>query len=199
MGRNQIAVSLLRSAVLVVLSVATWLALREPIGRAVRLVTATAIERTGGRVAYPPEPVTRAAGEVTGDKIGVVMTAMSDEGGRRTRSYGVSLMRWHVNLIVLPVLVLSLGSVTLGQRMGMLAVGIPLLIILDGWSAFLYLLLGARRTLGDEIVSSTFHANLEHALAVYVTKLLPIVVWGALYLLMRAWANRRGVVRQDSG
>jgi hypothetical protein len=199
MGSKRILIALLVAALSAVLSVGAWLALREPISRAVRLVTATAIQLSGGRVAYPPEPVTRAAGEVAGDKIGIVMTTMSDGGQRRTRSYGVSLMRWHVNVIVLPVLVMSLGSVSLGQRMAMLAIGIPLLLTLDGCSAFFYLLLGARRTLGDEIVSSTLHANLEHALAVYVTKLLPIIVWGTLYLLMMAWPVRTGAVSPDSG
>jgi len=198
MASNRILIALLVAVLSAALSVGTWLALREPISRAVRLVTATAIELSGGRVAYPPEAVTRPAGEVTGDKIGIVMTTMSEGGQRRTRSYGVSLMRWHVNVIVLPVLVMSLGSVSLGQRMAMLAIGIPLLLTLDGCSAFLYLLLGARRTLGDEIVSSTVHASLEHALAVYVTKLLPVIVWGALYLLVSAGPARTGTVSPDS-
>jgi len=198
MSWKRILLSLLVALLSGVLSIGAWLALREPIGRSVRFVTATAIQLSGRRVAYPPEPLPGVAGEAAGDKVGIVMTTMPEGGQRRTRSYGVSLMRWHVNLIVLPVLVMSLGSVTLGQRMAMLAVGIPLLIMLDGCSAFLYLLLGARRTLEDEIVSSTVHASLEHALAVYVTKLLPIMVWGALYLLTRAWLSRSGVVRPDS-
>lgn len=171
------------------LSIGGWLALREPIGRAVRGVTAAALHVSGHRAAYPRELRGSGGGADPddGDEIGIVIAAVSEPGRRRLRSYGISLMRWHVNLIVLPVLVMSLGSITLRQRLLMMALGIPTLVALDGCNAFLFLLLGARRMRGDELISSAFHGSLEHGLAVYVTKILPLVVWGLLYAIVRRW------------
>jgi hypothetical protein len=169
------------------LSIGVWLALREPIGRAVRGVTAAALQASGHRAAYPRDLRGRGDEDLRddGDEIGIVIAAEAEPGRRRLRSYGISLMRWHVNLIVLPVLVMSLGTATLRQRLLMMALGIPALVALDGCNAFLFLLLGARRMRGDELISPAFHGGLEHGLAVYVTKIIPLVVWGLLYVIVR--------------
>ncbi len=177
-----------------VLSIALWLTLREPIGRAVRGVTAAALHVSGYRAAYPRD--LRGGGRGNdpdhGDEIGIVIATVSEPGRQRRRSYGISLMRWHVNLIVLPVLVMSLGSATLRQRLLMLALGIPTLVALDGCNAFLFLLLGARRIGGDELISPALHGSLEHGLAVYVTKVLPLVVWGVFYVIVRRRGQQPG-------
>jgi hypothetical protein len=175
-----------------VVSIAAWLALRESIGRAVRGVTAAALHVSGHRAAYPRD-LRRGANDADhGDEIGIIIATVSEPGRQRRRSYGVSLMRWHVNLIVLPVLVMSLGSATLRQRLLMLALGIPTLVALDGCNAFLFLLLGARRMRGDELISPALHGSLEHGLAVYVTKVLPLVVWGVLYAMVRRPGQQPG-------
>ena len=174
------------------LSTGIWLFLREPIGHVVRGVTATVLRLTGQRPVYGTETVTRAAAELPeDDHIGVLVQSVPENGKQRTRTYVMSLMRWHVNVIVLPALAVSIGRVSAWQRAAIALMGVPLMLTLDGCLAFLYLSLAARRLRGDALISDTFHGSLEHGLAVYATKLLPIVVWALLYLVIRHTA--RGV------
>ena len=183
-----------RTLICLVLSTAVstgiWLFLREPIGHLVRGVTATVLRLTGQRPVYETETVTPAMGERSDDDhIGVLVESVPENGKQRTRTYVISLMRWHVNVIVLPALALSIGRTSACQRAAIALIGVPLMLTLDGCLAFLYLSLAARRLRGDELVSHAFHGSLEHGLAVYATKLLPIVVWALLYLAIRHTAR----------
>jgi hypothetical protein len=174
------------------LSTGVWLCLREPIGHVVRGVTATALRLTGQRPVYGIETVTRAAAELPeDDHIGVLVQSVRENGKKRTRTYVMSLMRWHVNVIVLPALAVSIGRISACQRAAIAIVGVPLILALDGCLAFLYLSLAARRIRGDMLFSHTFHGSLEHGLAVYATKILPVLVWALLYLAIRHAARGR--------
>ena len=182
--------TLVSLAVSTALSLGVWLSLREPIGHAVRGVTSMAMRLAGQRPVYPREALERVKGDLSqDDHIGITVGSIVHNGKRHTRTYVMSLMRWHVNLIILPVLAASIGRATAYQRAAIILAGAPLVLVLDGCAAFIFLSLAARRIRGDELLSHTFHSSLEHGLAVYGTKILPVLVWALLYVAVRRAAR----------
>jgi hypothetical protein len=168
-----------------VLSTGFWLLLRAPIGTAVRAVAMTLARAAGEEPVYPRKDVKRVTGKLPDDiQIGLVVGGITVQGKSGTRTYVMSLMRWHVNLIILPVLAMCIGRATLGQRLVITGSGLAVLLVADGSLTFLYLMLATRRMRDDLVVSASVHDSIEHALAVYATKMLPILVWGLTYLVV---------------
>jgi hypothetical protein len=158
----------LRVLVAVALSVPLWIACRAPISRAVGGVAALAIRAAGERPYY------RQA-----DELGIVVVP-NTKGG----AYGVKLMRWHVNLIVLPILAAAFGRLTARRRVLLCLVGLPILLLLDGGNVFLRLYLEARRLRGEALFTPGVDEALRYGLAVYGVKLLPVAVWAGLYVAL---------------
>jgi hypothetical protein len=184
---------LLRLAVSFALSLAGWAVLQEPIGRAVRGVAATVTRLAGERPIFPRDEMLRAAGE---DKrrdvhLGILVKRLPGDQRQKDRIYVMGLLRWHVNVIPLPVLAASLGRITAGQRLLICLLGVPLLLALEGCNAALFLYLVARRLRGQELVTASFHASLEHGLAVYAALILPLTVWALVYVAVRGIAASR--------
>lgn len=160
-----------------VASVVLWVHFQGPTERALRDLTATVARLSGvrpvvaGSAELPPPGLRR-------DQIAI---PFSTADGRH-QLYGIDLMRWHANLIVLPPLALTIGRLTAGQRLLILLTGVPLLLVLDAAAAFLYLVLGALRMSGNPLLSATIHGNLEYAIAVVGVKIAPVAVWATLYV-----------------
>jgi hypothetical protein len=157
--------AVLRLLIASVVVVPLWLALRTPISRAVAGV-ATVIMRAVGERPFAPLP----------DDLGIVAAGKS--GGP---AYVLKLPRWHVNLIVLPILFAAFGRLTLGQRLGLSLAGVALLLVLDGCTVFVYLHLEARRMRETPLFTAAFDSGLQYGFAVFGVKALPVAVWAALF------------------
>ena len=154
----------LRLLVAAVLVVPLWLGFRTQISRVVGGV-ATAVMRAVGERPFAPVP----------DDLGIVAA-----GKRGGPTYVVKLPRWHVNLIVLPILLAAFGRLTAAQRLRLCGIGVALLLVLDGCNGFLYLHLEARRMRELPLVTPAFDSGLQYGLAVFAVKVLPVAVWAAL-------------------
>jgi hypothetical protein len=163
--------------------VTVWLFLHAQIATALRDLT-VAIGRFAGvqlLVSGSTAPGSRQLGE---DEIGILATTTRD-GRTRVNRYVMTLTRWHANLVVFPPLALSVGRLGIASRLLLLAIGLPALFLLDAVAALAYLVLAQGRIAGTMFVAPVIHRNLAHGIAVVGLKLLPIAVWGALYLLLR--------------
>jgi hypothetical protein len=165
--------AVVRLVVTAAVVVPLWLALRGPISLAVGGVATAAIRVIGERPVSP----------VPGD-LGIVAAGKS--GGP---AYVVTLTRWHVNLIVLPILLAAFGRLTVGQRLRLAVIGVPILLILDGLNVFVYLHLEARRMRGMPLLTPAFDSGLQYGLAVFGVKVLPVAIWAAL---LASHVSRRG-------
>jgi hypothetical protein len=163
--------------------------LQEPIGRTVRAVAATVTGLAGERPIYPRDEILRTAGRAENNGphayLGILVKRLPGDGRPRHRIYVMSLLQWHVNVILLPVLAASFGRITAGQRLLICLFGVPSVLALEGCNAALFLYLAAHRLRGQELVTASFHASLPHGLAVYATRILPLAVWALLYAAVR--------------
>ncbi|HJQ85793.1 MAG TPA: hypothetical protein VKA21_17020 [Candidatus Binatia bacterium] len=166
------------------LALAVWVVFRAPLGGAVRGVTVAALRAVGERAHVSP----------ASDRVAIAVQP-AREGAPRTRIFGCSLMRWHVNLVALPILAASFGTIGARGRLLLCLLGVPLVLVLDGCSVALHLLLGAARLRGEPWLGATLDRNLDYGIAVYGAKLIPVAVWGGLYLGLAA---ARGRVRRTS-
>lgn len=178
-----------------VLSVTLWLFFHAPVAVALRDLT-VAIGRLSGVPLLVSGPVSAGRRQLREDEIGILATTIHD-GRTRVQRYVMTLTRWHANLVVLPPLALSVGRLSLARRLLMLAVGLPMLFFLDALATFAYLLLAQGRIAGTMFIAPVIHRNLAHGIAVVGLKLLPLAVWGALYLLLRQ-TERTGAVTRGS-
>jgi hypothetical protein len=160
-----------------------WLLFHAQIGGALRDLT-VAIGRPFGVPLLVRGPAPPGRRPLRDDEIGILSAKLHD-GQWRAQRYVMTLTRWHANLVVLPPLALSVGRLSATSRFLMLAIGLPALLFLDALATLVYLLLAQGRVAGTMFVAPVIHRNLSHGLAVVGLKLLPIALWGVLYLLLR--------------
>ncbi len=183
MNPRRIALRLVVSSLIALLA---WVLLQAPVTRAVRDLAAGLARGAGMRpvVAGPG----RASRALRPDHLGVLVNVGSPERPRMKR-YVVELMRWHVNLIALPPLIVSVGALSPVARAAMLLAGIPLLLFADAACVVAYLGLASQRLRGGALITPETHATIEFLLATVLVKILPVAVWAVLFLSARRIAS----------
>jgi len=166
------------------LTVTLWLLFHAQIGGALRDLT-VAIGRPFGVPVLVRGPAPAGKRPLRDDEIGILSAKLHD-GQWRAQRYVMTLTRWHANLVVLPPLVLSVGRLSASRRLLMLAIGLPALLFLDALATLAYLLLAQGRVAGTMFIAPVIHRNLSHGIAVVGLKLLPLALWGLLFLLLRS-------------
>lgn len=166
---------LLRLGLSSLLSVLLWLRCQDAVGTAVRVVVGATARVCGERVHDPGD-----------SRVALVVDRSRVGGERRMQIYGVSLLRWHINVIAVPILAMAFGSGTVRRRLVVSALGASLLVLLDGVTVFIYLWLGVHRLRGAPVVSVRVDEQLAYGAAVYAVKVLPVIAWAAVYLALRS-------------
>jgi hypothetical protein len=184
MRRSSILPRLLLSSVA---SVGLWIVAQHPLGGAVRGVVVAGAHLCGQR-AYP----------VDDDRIALVVGPTPGGGEGRIRVFGVSLLRWHVNVIAAPILAMTLGAVPLLSRFFVSALAVVLTLALDGASVFFYLWLGTQRLRGAPLLAASVDDQLAYGIAVFGAKLVPVVAWAIAYGAVRYGARTGGAATSPS-
>lgn len=175
-----VSAALFRFVLSGIVAILAWAYLHVPTERALRDVSAAIARLSGAEPLVAGSPGLPPPGLREG-QIGI---AFRTPAGQQ-QLYGIDLMRWHANLIVLPPLAIGIGRLGMAQRALILLAGLPLLLILDAASAFFYLVLATRRLSGNPLCSVAIDRNIEYGIAVVGLKILPLVVWGLLYAAVR--------------
>jgi hypothetical protein len=182
---RRIALRLVVSSLIALLA---WVLLQAPVTRALRDLAAGLAVGAGMRPVV--EGPGRASRALRPDHLGVLVNVGTPDRPRMKR-YVVELMRWHVNLIALPPLIISVGALSPLARAAMLLVGVPLLLFADAACIVAYLGLASERLRGGALVTPETHATIEFLLATVLVKLLPVAVWAVLFLGARRMASSR--------
>lgn len=153
-----------------VVSVVAWWVLREQLTLFVGAVARTLVG-LGGYATHDTRP----------DALAIVVARGADGTGLVR---GTTLERWHVNLILVPILVVAFGPATWRRRTAIGVAGLALVLLCDAVSAIAFVLLQASG--GDPAVRQTA----MRGLAVYGSKLVPFVVFGVL-IVIASWGSRR--------
>lgn len=168
-------------------SVALWFVLEARISIALRETTGAIAHLCGLTPAHRGigGPTARRLEE---DQLAILFAV--PPGGERLRRYVVELGRWHVNLIILPPLALSIGGLSLRRRLLLLGIGLPILLVADAVFTLAYVSLAISRLRAETPLPPALQRSLEYGISAVGLKVLPIAVWGAVYGVLRRRAAR---------
>jgi hypothetical protein len=165
---------LLRLLLSSILSVGLWVLGQRALAGAVRGVAVAAAHLSGERV-FPLED---------DDRLALVVGPTPGGSAGQNRIFGVSLLRWHVNVIAVPILAMMLGRAPLFHRFLIAGLALAFTVALDGGMVFVYLWLNVRRMRGAPLVSAAIDDQIAYGIAVFGVKTLPVLVWAAVYGLL---------------
>lgn len=155
-----------------VASVLVWLVVREELTVALGALVRTLVA-LGGYETHDVRP----------DVLAIVVARGADGVGLVR---GTTLERWHVNLIVVPILVVAFGPASWHRRLAVGVAALGLVALCDALSAIAFVALQGRGS--DPVVRQTA----MRGLAVYGSKLVPLVVFGFLAVIASWWSRRLG-------
>jgi hypothetical protein len=153
-----------------VASVLVWIALREQLTEAVGGLARVLVALAG-----------HATDDARPDVLAIIVARGADGVGVVR---GTTLERWHVNLIVVPILVVAFGPASWGRRLVLGVAALGLVALGDALSAIAFVALQSGG--GDPAVRQTA----MRGLAVYGSKLVPLIVLGFLAVIASWWSRR---------
>jgi len=165
-----------RVLLVAVTSVLLWVVSRPVLGRAVQQMVVAGAAVLGER-SYP----------IGADRIGLLTGAAPGADRVHLQGYGVSLTRWHVNVIAGPILVAVLVRGAPWPCVVLSAATVALTLVLDAVAVLAYLVLGVKRLGGTAILGAAIDHRLADGIAIFGSKVAPVVAFGLVYAV---WSRR---------